>query len=307
MKILNLLMKCSLSLFRRRNNIHLRASEVVSSFIHIKKESTALSRVNSIFLTRVKMALNYKSSLLMTLFLNLVTIMMYFFFSRINPEMQIFGINATYFEFAIIGLCLQMVVGTSLGTVSANIYNEIISGTWSSVLLHFNFIEYSIGTTLAGVMLSSISIFVAIGLAYLTIGFYLTITFQEVMILVLLFILIVLAHMSISMLFAAFTIFYQKTSNLISILYQLSKTFCGVVFPVTLLSGFPLLVSKSLPLTYGLETIHQLLFSPTLNKDYIYVNCLILIGFIVLLGSIAYGLVFLSLKNSRKNGKVDWY
>lgn len=307
MKKLSRLKTCSLYLFRRRNRIHLHANEVVSSFINLEKKSSPLSRISAIFLTRLKMAFNYKSSFLMTLVLNLVTIMMYFFFSKINPEMQVFGINATYFEFAIIGLCLQMVVGTSLGSVSANIYNEILSGTWSSVLLHFNFLEYSIGTTLAGVLLSSVSIFLAIGLAYLTIGFYLTITSQEVMLILLLFILIILAHMAISMLFAAFTIFYQKTSNLISLLYQLTKTFSGVVFPVTLLSGFPLIVSRSLPLTYGLESIHQLLFSPTLNMDYIFVNCLIIISFIVLLGSIAYGMVFLSLKNIRKNGKVDWY
>jgi ABC-type polysaccharide/polyol phosphate export permease len=232
---------------------------------------------------------------------------MYFFFSRVNPEMQVFGINATYFEFAIIGLCLQMVVGTSLGTVSANIYNEILSGTWSSVLLHFNFFEYSFGTTLAGVLVSSISIFIAIGIAYLTVGFYLMITFQEIILIILLFLLIILAHMSISMLFAAFTIFYQKATNLISILYQLTKTFSGVVFPISLLTGFPLLVSKSLPLTYGLQSIHQLLFSPTMNMEFIYVNCLIIIGFIVFIGSIAYGLAYLSLKNVRKNGKVDWY
>ena len=243
----------------------------------------------------------------MTLILNLVTIMMYFFFSRMNPEMQIFGINTTYFEFAIVGLCLQMVVGTSLSTVSANVYNDIISGTWSSILLQFNFLEYSIGTTCAGVLLSSISIFIAIGLAYLTIGFYLSITIHEIILILLLFSLIILAHMAISMLFAAFTIFYQKTSNLISILYQLTKTFCGVVFPITLLSGFPLIVSRSLPLTYGLESIQNVLFSQTMNLDAIYTNCLIIACFILSIGSIAYGLVFFSLKNVKKNGKVDWY
>jgi len=298
---------CSLYLFRRRNSILLPVSEVVSSFVHIQKKTTPLSRISAIFLTRVKMAFNYKSSFLMTLILNIVTIMMYFFFSRINPEMQIFGINSTYFEFAIIGLCLQMVVGTSLGTVSANIYNEILSGTWSSILLQFNFFEYSVGTTLAGVLISSTSIFVALGIAYLTVGLYLVITFQEVILIILLFILIILAHMAISMLFAAFTIFYQKATNLISILYQLTKTFSGVVFPISLLTGFPLLISKSLPLTYGLHSIHQLLFSPTMNMEIVYINCLILGGFIVLIGTIAYGLVSLSLKNIRKKGKVDWY
>jgi ABC-type polysaccharide/polyol phosphate export permease len=224
-----------------------------------------------------------------------------------NPEMHIFGINASYFEFAIVGLCLQMVVGTSLGTVSANIYNEILSGTWSSILMYFNFLEYSIGTTFAGVLLSSISIFIAIGLAYLTAGFYLRITIQEVMLIILLFALIIFAHMTISMLFASFTIFYQKLGNLVTVLYQLTKTFCGIVFPVALLSGFPLFVSRSLPLTYGLESIHQLLFSPALNLDFIYINCLIILSFIVFLGSIAYGLVILSLKNIKKYGKVDWY
>ena len=243
----------------------------------------------------------------MVIALNLIMIVMYFFFGRMNPDLTIFGIDASYFEFCIIGLCLQMVVGTSLGTVCANIFNEISAGTWSSILPFFNFLEYSIGTTLAGVFISSISIFFAIGFTYLVAGFFFIITFKEILMIFILFVLILVSHMAISMVFAAFTIYYQKNSSLVSTLYHLTKTFTGIVFPVSLLSGFPLILSKGLPLTYGLSSLQSILFSSTIDfRVYLY-NCLILLIFSLIFGLIAWFLFSLSLKNAKKHGKGDWY
>ena len=253
------------------------------------------------------MTLNYRSSFIMSLILNLVVVIMYFFFSKLNPDMNVFGFNATYFEFAIIGLCLQMVVGTSLGTVNGNIYNEIASGTWSSLIANFSFIEYSIGTTFAGVFISSFSILIIVLVAYLCAGFFLNITALEVLLIMLIFILILTSHMAISMLFASFTIFYQKDSGLISLLYQLTKTFSGILFPVALLRGFPLIISKILPFTYGLDTLHTILFSDSISWSFFLFNTLILLGMILVLGITAYILVYFSLRNIKRKGKVDWY
>ena len=253
------------------------------------------------------MALNYKSSFLMVIALNLIMIVMFFFFSRMNPDLTIFGIDASYFEFCIIGLCLQMVVGTSLGTVCANIYNEISGGTWSSILPFFNFLEYSIGTTLAGVFISSFSIFIAIGFTYIIAEFFIIISFREIVMILFLFILILVSHMSISMLFSAFTIYYQKNSSIVSTLFHLTKTFTGIVFPVSLMTGFPLVIAKSLPLTYGLSTLQSILFSPTIDfNEYMY-NCLILVGLSIIIGLVAWILFSCSLKNAKKHGKGDWY
>ncbi|MCK4896635.1 MAG: hypothetical protein KAS47_07495, partial [Candidatus Heimdallarchaeota archaeon] len=134
---------------------------MISTFKSSEKNSKSISRIYAIATARVKMSLSYKSSYLITLFLNLVVITMYFFFSKLNPDMKIFGISTSYFEFVFIGLALQFIVGTSLATVNGSIYNEIVSGTWSSLLLHFNFAEYAIGTTLAGTFLASFSIFIS--------------------------------------------------------------------------------------------------------------------------------------------------
>ena len=243
----------------------------------------------------------------MSLLLTLVVVIMYFFFGKLDPDMYIFGFNATYFEFAVIGLCLQMVVGTSLGTVNGNIYNEIASGTWSSLIVNFSFLEYSIGTTSAGVFISSLSILIVVLVAYLCAGFFLNITSQEILLIFLIFILILASHMAISMLFASFTIFYQKDGGLISLLYQLTKTFSGILFPVALLSGFPLIISKALPFTYGLDTLHMILFSDSINWNFFLFNTLVLLGMVLVLGTMAYVLVYLSLKNIKRKGKVDWY
>ncbi|MHA1667049.1 MAG: ABC transporter permease [Candidatus Heimdallarchaeaceae archaeon] len=243
----------------------------------------------------------------MVLLLNLITVIMYFLFSKVNPDLTIFGFNATYFEFVIIGLCLQMVIGTSLATVSTNIYTEIISGTWSTLLLNFNFLEYSIGTTFAGVLLSSFSIVIAILVAYLLTGFYFSISYIDIVVLLVLFFLILVAHMAISMLFASFTVFYQRTGNFVQVLYQLSKTFTGVLFPLSLLKGFPLIIARSLPLSYGLEAMHSLLYTLPTNWVIIWKNSLILIAFTLILFFLSQILFNISLRNAKNKGKVDWY
>jgi len=104
---------------------------------------------------------------------------MYFFFGKMNPDMTLFGIPSTYLEFCFLGLSLQMIIGTSLATVNGSVFNEILSGTWSYLLFQFNFVEYSIGSTLAGVFLSSISVFAALFLAYLFMGSFYVISIHD--------------------------------------------------------------------------------------------------------------------------------
>ncbi|MCE7739879.1 MAG: ABC transporter permease [Candidatus Heimdallarchaeota archaeon] len=253
------------------------------------------------------MALSYKSSYLMTFFLNLITIVMYFFFGKMNPDMTVFGIPSTYLEFCFLGLCLQMIIGTSLATVCGSIYNEIVSGTWSYLLFQFNFIEYSIGSTLAGVVLSSLSVFAALFLAYLFMGSFYVISIQEVMLVIVLFMLILIAHMSISMIFASFTIYYQKNSGLVPLLYQLTKTFTGIVFPLSLLKGFSMIVSRALPLTYGLEALHSVVLTDQTNWQLILTNSMILLISSIVIGVFAIFLASKSIAHSKKHNKVDWY
>lgn len=243
----------------------------------------------------------------MTIFLNLVTIIMYFFFSKLNPDLTIFGISSTYLEFCFLGLSLQMIIGTSLSTVCGSLYNEILTGTWSTLLLNFNFFEYAIGNTLAGVLLASVSVVIALSLAFLFMGAFYIITFQELLLIFILFILILLAHMAISMIFSSFTIYYQKDSGLVPLLYQLSKTFTGVVFPIALLKGFPLFLSRILPLTYGLEALQSIALSDSVDWVLILGNCIILIVITAILGIASYFLVKWSIQHSKKYNKVDWY
>ena len=243
----------------------------------------------------------------MTIILNLVTIIMYFFFSKLNPDLTIFGIEASYLEFCFLGLSLQMIIGTTLTTTSSSIYDEIISGTWSSLLLNFSFLEYSIGSTLAGITLSSVSVIIGLFLAYVFMGSFYVISIEKILLVIMLFILILISHMVVSMIFASFTIFYQKNSGLIPLLYQLSKTFTGVVFPICLLKGFPLFLSRSLPLTYGLEALQSIVLKNSIDWQLIFTNSAILIGISVILGILSHFLVSWSIKNSKLKNKVDWY
>ncbi len=282
-------------------------TKIFESFQNKTSHSNSFTRIGVIFSMKVKSALSYKSSFFMVVALNLVTILMYFFFSRLNPDMTIFGMSATYFEFAFVGLALQMIVGTSLSTVNGNIYNEILSGTWPSILIHFNIVEYALGTSLAGVALSSISIFVAVFIGTLFLGLEFHFVFRELILIILLLILILLSHIVISMLFSAYCIWYKKNSGLVALIYRLSKTFSGIVFPIVLLTGFTGILSKTLPLTYGLQSIHEILYASNANFNLILYNFLILLGFIIIIGVLSCFLVSKSIKRSKITGSVGWY
>ncbi|MHA1829305.1 MAG: hypothetical protein ACTSX6_11750, partial [Candidatus Heimdallarchaeaceae archaeon] len=113
--------------------------------------------------------------------------------------------------------------------------------------------------------------------------------------------------MAISMLFASFTVFYQRTGNFVQVLYQLSKTFTGVLFPLSLLKGFPLIIARSLPLSYGLEAMQSLLYTLPTNWIIIWKNSFILIAFTLILFFLSQILFNISLRNAKNKGKVDWY
>ncbi|MHA1800485.1 MAG: hypothetical protein ACTSWJ_01955, partial [Candidatus Heimdallarchaeaceae archaeon] len=145
------------------------------------------------------------------------------------------------------------------------------------------------------------------GAAFTFFGFSLSVSAIQIALICLLFLLILLSHMVISMIFAAFTIYYQKNSGLIPLLYQLTKTFSGIVFPIALLSGFPTVIARSLPLTYGLEALYNVVLSENIQWEIIQRNSLVLIGFIVCVGVLSFIFVSKSIKHSKKHNKVDWY
>lgn len=282
-------------------------NQVLNSFSHPTAYSSFFTRIKAIFITRVKMALNYKSSYLMVVLLNLVTIFIYFFYGKLNPNLSVFGINAAYFEFVFIGLSLQMLIGTTLSTVNGGIHQEILTGTWSHTLLHFNFIEYAIGTALAGAFLSSFSILAALIVSQFFLGLQIVFSLFQIIMIFLLLILLIISHITISMLFSAFIIWYKRDNGLVSLIYQLTKTFSGVVFPIALLSGFPLFISKILPLTYGLQSMQMVIFNPGEDFTIVLLNALFLLGFTVIIGYISWILTKISIRNSKIKGTVDDY
>jgi len=287
---------------------HGTMKEIRDAFQFSANKSTSFDRIKAIFISKIKNTMNYKSAYLMTVALNLLYIFMFYFFGKLNPDIEIAGIPVTYFEYAFIGLSIQMVVGTALATTDGSVYTEIITGTWSALLLHFNIFEYALGVSLAGIFLASFSIFIALGVAQLFLNLHLLFTFCTLLFLFVLFLLIMLAHITISCLFSAFTIWYKRRSDFVSLVYGLSKTFAGVTFPVVLLRAYPFafILSRMLPLTYGLNGLHNILFNPNFLPVFL-LNTGILLVFIVVVGIVALYLVKLSIIKIKIDGSVDHY
>ncbi len=272
-----------------------------------KARSSFLSQIFAFFLLKIKNTLNYKSSYLMVLSINLMAVFSYFLFGQLNPDLLIFGIPATYFQYVIIGLSLQMVVGTALGTVNNSIYSEILLGTWSYVFTYFKLFRYTLGVSLAGILLSSFSIFLSFFISFIFLDLTLSVTVIQSLLVLLTFLLILASHIVLGMLFAAYSIWYKKDSGIIGIIYELTKTFSGIVFPLALLSGLPHIISKIVPLSYGLHSVQHIIFSPTLDFQLLMFNFLFLISFIFVIGGFAHFLVNFSIHKSKLRGDIGWY
>ena len=255
------------------------------------------------------MALNYKSNYFLVVALNILSLSMFLYFGRYNPDLTVFGFNASYSEFVVIGISLQMVVGTSISTTSSSLATDISIGTWSSILPYFNFLEYAVGVSLAGVSLAVFSVIFAIFTAYLICGFTFHIAFsiEIVFMVIILFILILAAHIAISLILAAHTIWFKKQSGFAGLIYQLTRAFTGIAFPVAMLNGVPLFISRSLPLTYGLESLQDILLNEHWYFYQIMLNSLVLLVFIIVLTVVSIFLVHLAITNTKKKGTVEAY
>lgn len=270
--------------------------------------SSSLQRIMTIFRARLKMALNYKASYFMAVILNIVSIMSFLYFSKYNPDITIFGFNASYAEFVVIGLTLQMVIGTTLNSTSVALSREIVIGTWGAIFPYFNLLEYSIGVSLAGVSLSSLSVIASL-LAAFAMGLTFTgyFSLRLFLLIVILFVLILMSHMAISMLMSAHTIWFKRDSGLGVLIFQIIRTFSGVAFPVAMLSGFPFYLSRILPLTYGLDALRTVLFENTFYFRAVIWNSCVLLAFVFIMVLIAHILVKLAVNQARRNGTVEGY
>ncbi|UJG39939.1 MAG: hypothetical protein K9W45_08785 [Candidatus Heimdallarchaeum aukensis] len=282
--------------------------EILPFFVDKSKKYNFFQKIKAIIGAKIKTALNYKSAFFMTLFLNIIYIFMFYFFGENNISIEIHGVSITYFQYAFVGLSLQMVVGTALASTEQNILQEIITGTWSSTFFYFNIVEYALGTSIAGIFLSSFSILISyvIATVFLKIPFWFSINFT--IYLIILFFLIMLSYISISIFFSSFSIWYKKNIGITKMFYELTKAFTGITFPIILLKGYPVawFFSRIMPLTYGLKGIYAVLFLDNFDKS-VLVNASILGGFTFIIGVIGVVMVNLSLRKIRKEGSVSIY
>ncbi len=281
---------------------------VIKAFLNDDKDSSSFKRISAIFVTKIKTALNYKSAYFTVLLMNFIYVLMFYYFGKLIPNISINDITVSYFEYAIIGLSLQMVIGTSLTSTSNNLYSEIIMGTWSSLLPYFNLTEYAIGTSLAGISLASVSIVVAMVTARLLTGMMIRINLTTTLIILITLFLIIFSYISLSCLFSAYTIWYKRNSGILNMLYRLSTTFSGITYPIALLTKFPVafFISRIIPLTYGLENL-QIVIHGSNNFIVIAINSAILLGITILVMALSIYLVKLAIKKTKQNGTIGSY
>ena len=68
-----------------------------------------------------------------------------------------------------------------------------------------------------------------------------------------------------------------------------------------------MIVSRALPLTYGLEALHSVILTDQTNWQLILTNSMILLISSIVIGVFAIFLTSKSIANSKKHNKVDWY
>lgn len=173
-----------------------------------------------------------------------------------SPYLAEYG--GKYFPFVFIGITLSGYLALALGSFSANIRNEQLTGTLEAMLVTptktstiiisislWNFVFNSIsiviyllfGISIFGVNLSNANFLGAVIILFLTI----------------------FSVSSIGIISAAFTMVFKKGDPVVLLMSLFSAFFAGVYFPISILPDGLRFISNFIPITYSLRALRNAL------------------------------------------------
>ena len=198
---------------------------------------------------------SYKLAFLFDIFSVLVSILTYFFIDKlfghkITPHLEEFGVN--YFSYVLLSMAFFSYIGVGLGSFSARIRSEQLTGTLESLLLS----PTRIATILLGMWCWNF-IFATLDVAiYIVCGIFLfNINFSNINFIstFIILILTVISFSSLGVLSASFILVLKKGNPVAWVINTFEGLLGGVYFPISVLPVFLQFIAKFLPITYAIR------------------------------------------------------
>jgi ABC-2 type transport system permease protein len=229
-----------------------------------RKSGSWFGQAWGVFWANAKVLFSYRTWLATELLGMPISVAIYFFTSMlvVKPSLADAGYGTDYLSFALIGVSMTNFVWVTIVRLSHTIQHEVEDGTLEVVLSSpTRMSAYLVGQSLRGLLLGGI-FFVAtmfVGVTFFGASLRtdtLTLLSAATLILFTLF-----ANLGIGVVAAAVILVYKRGDPVVFIVSALTEFLSGVVYPLKLLQGFPVLqqISAVLPYTYGLEGVRHLL------------------------------------------------
>lgn len=239
---------------------------------------------------------SYQTIRLFILFRIVDPLMHYLFYAILASSI----VGSNYFKYVVIG----NIAAYTCHTVIINFMNMFrmerryrtlelnIASPMPNILI---IIRKSIVPLLDGILVFSF------GLIFGSLLFNLHFPFEQIINLLLIFIITIFSIMSFSLLFAGVSLIFSNVNLVLNIVLGVFQVFCGVNFSVTLFPSWIEFFSRKLPLTHSVEALRSIYHLEQLN-----IYPLIVTEFLIGLIYFFVALLFISIleKQSRKNGAL---
>jgi ABC-2 type transport system permease protein len=261
----------------------------------------------------LKIMLAYKSWVIMDLLSTVASVVMYYFVGlQVDPvRLSQSGWGTSYLAFSLIGVATSNYLWSCLTRLSHSIQHEIRGGTLETIAVtQVNMFTFFIGQTVRGYMVSLIFLVgvFAVGIAGLGVTFVTTAGSLTAALLT--FLLMLISNQALGLVAAGIIMVHKRGDPIAFMVAGLNEFLAGVLYPLEMLSAFPLLhgISMMFPYTYALDGMRRaLILGSSLTDPYVLNDVLTLALFSLVL--IPAGLYVLNwgYRTIRRNGSTSSY
>lgn len=267
-----------------------------------------MTKMMAFLLRDLQSLLSYRFRFIIQISGMILTICFIYFIGRtfsgsISIQLERYGND--YFAYAILGMSLSTFVSTGLYSFSSQIRDAQVEGTLEALLMTPSSVyTILIGNSLWSFIQSFFESFFYIAVSIVILN--LSISFQQIITLLLVLVLTFGAFLSIGLVSASFTLVF-KQGNPINAIFGASSYFLGgILFPIEVLPTWLRWFSHILPMTYAGRSVREILLVGTVDQA-IGGSLLYLILFTLIVGPSSLLIFNMALRRAKKDGSLVQY
>jgi len=267
-----------------------------------------MSVTAAFFKRDLSLNLSYRTFFFLSSFGILFSVATTYFMSKMFGGVMVSQLSqygGNYFAFALIGVAFYGYLSVSLTNYSQSIRDGQVMGTLEIMLLS--------PTRLSSILLSSslwsyffTTLNVVVYLVVGTLVFNFDISQANVLTALVVLLLSVTSFSGIGILSAAMVLVVKKGDPVATIYGAISGLLAGVYYPVSVLPGPLVIVSKFIPLTYALDAMRLAMLKGYSIYQVRY-DLLVLLGFTIIITPLSLLVFRLALKRAKKEGSLVHY